>query len=104
MYIKECRRSPSEGDDLSKAMTIAEHCKLSSAKSNSATILSLRLMDCALLPSTYNVLGWPGNSRTTPSKAAPMFGAEIATLLAYGKAARPWRGKRVNRKSRASLD
>lgn len=50
------------------------------------TYLSLKLTLCALLPSTYNTLDVPGSSRTTPSKVAPRFGAEMATLLAYGRA------------------
>jgi hypothetical protein len=39
------------------------------------------LTDWALFPSTYKVFGLPGSWRTTPSKAAPRFGAEMATLL-----------------------
>ena len=40
----------------------------------------------------------------TPSNVAPRFGAEMATLLAYGRAFIPSCGKMVRRKSNASCD
>jgi len=102
-YMNEWMMSPRAGDDLSRAMTRAEQWKHSSARSNRATMLSLRLTLWAALPSTYKAFGLPGISSTTPSKVAPILGAEMATLLAYGNASRPSRGKIVNRKSKASL-
>lgn len=65
------------------------------------THLSRRLMCAAFLPSTYSVLGLPGRSRTTPSKAAPRFGAEMSTLFAWGRAPKALRGKSALSSSRA---
>lgn len=121
-YINACRRSPSRGEDFSKASIKAVHSSCSSARSSNATMLwwprcqlpytikmyictylSLKFTWAALLPSTYKVLALPGRARTTPSKEAPRSGASIVTLLAYGRAPSAFRGKRVLKKSSASL-
>jgi len=103
-YINEWIISPRTGDDLSNAMIREEHWKHSSARSKRATMLSLKLTLWAVLPSTYKALGLPGSLSTTPSKVAPILRAEMVTLLAYGNASRPSRGKMVSRKSKASLE
>jgi len=66
-------------------------------------MLSRRLTAPAFLPSTYRVLGFPGNATTTPSNEVPMFGADTTTLLAYGNKFNPSRGKMLKSRSKASL-
>jgi len=98
-YMKECKRSPRAGEDLSRAMTNDSHSRCSSAKSRIATMLSLNLTFSAPFPPTYSVLGCPGRERITPSQTAFMSEEEIWTLLAYGRARRAALGKRPERKS-----